>query len=111
MVDYDKLNEMLESALSSETAETWNERIDIAELRRVLPDTVTVNGEKYFLDIVHHNDENFEGWWSATYRKLYDGLPPEIKIDSHYEYLCSMCPSKDEMLEDIVRRLKGSGLL
>jgi hypothetical protein len=111
MVDYDKLNEMLESALSSETAETWNERIDIAELRRVLPDTVTVNGEECFLDIVHHNDENFEGWWSATYRKLYDGLPPEIKIDSHYEYLCSMCPSKDEMLEDIVRRLKGSGLL
>ena len=72
-----------------------------------LPPEVNVEGVFYKLEINDITEDIFAGWTSVVYvNEQQEFIYPSIAIDGYIEYLVSMCPTKEEAIEDMKRKIK-----
>ena len=71
-----------------------------------LPEKLSTHGADYVLSTGECTDDpDYEGWWFGRYDNTKTGLPAEACGSGNQFYLVSMCPSKEDMEEDLLRKL------
>lgn len=72
-----------------------------------LPEKITIKGEDYtlFEQQFPDTDDLLPGWWSFSYNKSLDELPPYVHNSHEYYHLISCAPTREEAYDDILERV------
>lgn len=80
--------------------------------KTTLPQFLVVEGTTYQLEIEDITDGDFAGWTCVRYvNESRGGIPfPSVRVGGFIEYLVSMCPSKEDAVTDMKRKVRGGDM-